>query len=136
MPGNIQTSTPTTVLPKGLCTGFTLVLDFPVAVNIYKSGEYQAALLVDNARRMWQLTRKLPSAGSDELAAFYLARGGAAQAFWFYDPFEAAGDAGSNWDSTGTVTNGRYCVRFDGGMGQQQARPGRQDSSFTLKEIA
>lgn len=112
-------------------------MDFDCLVNTYRSGEYQAALTVDNARRTWSLSRRLNPTDTAALQAFYLARGGAAESFWYYDPFESApGTAiGSNWDSTGTVTDGRYCVRFEGGFSRSQRRPGRPESTFVLKEI-
>lgn len=145
MPGSVHAVTVTAVLPQNLCSAFAMTMDFASLSSVYKSGEYQLAPLVEVERRSWKLQRRLgvikisPGVYQDlaaQLRDFYLARGGAAEPFWFYDPLEAAGQPGSNWDATGAATIGRYGVRFEGALTQAMAAPGRLTNDFLLREVA
>ncbi len=135
MPGYVSPANPVTVLPKALSTIFSSTLDFPNLQSIYKSGEYQALPLVQNERRSWKQQRRLAHTEADALMAFYRARGGAAEAFWFYDPLLAAGEVGTNWDATGAPAAGRFAVRFEGPMKQAMNAPGRLTHDFALREL-
>ena len=48
---------------------------------------------------------------ADVLRAFYLARDGPMEPFWYYDPWDASPKF--SYDPTGASATGRYTVRFD-----------------------
>lgn len=125
MPGNVAIASPTTTLPAHLARAYTRTHTFALNSSVYKSGEYQTALLVENSRTTWKLTQRLSASDADALTAFYLARGGAAQPFHFVEII--------NGVSGGTPKT----VRFEGGFTQTMNGPGsRSNSEFTLIEIA
>ena len=137
MPGNVPNAAPTTVLPSILCAAFARQVERIVAVNEYKSGERQVRSRVTLSRGRWTATIKRTSVQMAALRAFFLARKGKGQAFWFYDPFEvAAGQPpGSNWDASGTSTTGRYAVRFDSSLSRVLLIP-RSQVQIALIEIS
>lgn len=137
MPGNVPNAAPTTVLPAILCSAFARQVDRLVAVNEYKSGERQVRSRVTASRGRWTATIKRTSAQMSALLAFFDARKGKVQAFWFYDPFDVATNQlpGSNWDASGTSTTGRYAVRFDSSFSRVLMIP-RSQVQITLVEVA
>ena len=128
MPGNIGTSSPTTVLPASVASAYSLALSYSANVAEYVNGESQRTPISDSGRRSWEISRKLNAFQTIQLEAFYEARGGPAQAFFFYDPMETLGFL---TDSTGASLRGRYIVRFDSGL-SRTLQLGRSLSAFRL----
>lgn len=126
--GSVQTSAISVVLPAGLCTGLTEVLEVAVSGNEYHDGTLQRARRVDTSRRRWRFSRRLTG---DELAAlrtFWEDRKGAAEAFWFYHPKEGT------WDGTGAAVAGRYVVRF-GSEWSETVGMARSGAGLELVEV-
>ena len=89
-------------------------------------------MLATNSRKRWRLAKRLPAATLQALRNFYDARNGAAEEFYFYDPYETIPKF--SYDPTGQSTVGRYTVRFNGDW-QQSSTPGRSDVSIELIEL-
>jgi len=133
MPGNVQNAVPATVLPLSLCRSFVHERAYPLIENEYKNGESQRSVLATNSRKRWRLAKRLTAAALQTLRAFYDARNGSTEAFYFYDPFETSPKF--SYDPTGQATTGRYTVRFNGDW-QQASGPGRSDVQIELLELA
>jgi hypothetical protein len=147
MPGNLAAavvSPQSTVLPKSLCTQFVEVYSYPMLFQQYHDGTLERSLITDtlNAPRdmhIWHLARRLTPANVAILSTFFQTTvQGGLKPLYFYDPFSPAigQQIGSNWDSTGVSTQGRYTVFFRGkwslslGIGRSDV-PG-----LTLVEVA
>jgi hypothetical protein len=133
MPGSIQNASPSTVLPQTLCRAFVHSWEYPVIENEYRNGESQRAVLADGSRKSWRLAKRLTAARLAELRAFYQARKGAQEPFYFYDPWETLPKF--SWDPTGEAVAGRYTVRFEGDW-SQTVELGRSDVQVELIELA
>lgn len=121
MPGNLTQSAPSGVLPQSLCTAFVELRDYAQLQNAYHDGNIQRGQLAQTSRRTFQLSKRLSAAQLATLYNFWAAQNGGLTPFAFYNPFEpASGQAvGSNYDSTGNSTQGRYTVVFRGGTWSQ-----------------
>ncbi|MEX2264632.1 MAG: hypothetical protein WD696_21940 [Bryobacteraceae bacterium] len=133
MPGSIQNATPATVLPQSLSRAFARSQEYPVIENVYRNGESQRSVPVNNSRKRWRLAKRLLPLPLQALRDFYEARGGPTEPFYFYDPYETSPKFSS--DPTGVATTGRYTVRFDGEWNQASG-PGRSDANLELIELA
>ncbi|MBI2817960.1 MAG: hypothetical protein HYX72_13585 [Acidobacteria bacterium] len=133
MPGSVQNAIPTTVLPQSLSRAFAHAREYLVLENEYPNGESQRSLLAATSRKTWQLAKRLTPAQLASLRAFYDARNGPHEAFYFYDPWETSPKF--SYDPTGTTTQGRYTVRF-GGYWEQMVGMGRADAEITFFEVA
>src|SRR3974377_555210 len=133
MPGNVQNAAPATVLPQSLCRWFVHERAYPLIENEYKNGESQRSVLATNSRKRWRLAKRLTAAALQTLRAFYDARNGSTEPFYFYDPYETSPKF--SYDPTGQATTGRYTVRFNGDW-QQASGPGRPDAQIDLRELA
>lgn len=131
MPGNVSNAAPMTVLPQVLCAFFERASGWRVEENEYANGEWQAQSMVTAPRYSWRLAAILDAAASAALAAFYLARKGEAEPFYFYDPYFA----GFAHDPTGVATEGRFTVRFVGSLSQPLAL-GRAQINLELVQLA
>jgi hypothetical protein len=128
MPGNVATATASSVMPLVLCSSFQRSESWKSNANSYANGEHEAASLVTNSRRVWELTIPLASAALATLRDFYDGRKGEQLPFYFYDTHEGA------YDATGTLANGRYIVRFARPWSHARAI-GRMPASISLIEI-
>jgi hypothetical protein len=133
MPGNIQNAAPSTVLPPSLSRSFVHERAYPLIENEYKNGESQRSVLAANSRKRWRLSKRLTPAALQTLRNFYDARGGTAEPFCFYDPYET--NPKFSYDPAGRATTGRYTVRFNSDW-QQSSGPGRSDVQIELLELA
>jgi len=133
MPGSVANAAPATVLPVSLSRAFTHERSYPLVENEYKNGESQRSVLSTNSRKRWRLSKRLTPAALQTLRDFYDARNGAAEAFYFYDPYETNPKFSS--DPSGQTTTGRYTVRFNSGW-QQSCGPARSDAEIELLELA
>jgi phage-related protein len=133
MPSSVQNAAPSTVLPNSLCRAFARSHEYPVVESEYRNGESQRAVLASNSRKRWRLVKRLTPALLEQLRAFYEARKGPTEPFYFYDPYET--NPKFSYDPIGVATAGRYTVRFDSEW-NQTAGLGRSDVSIELVELA
>jgi len=128
MPGNVATATASIVMPLVLCSSFQRSETWKSNVNGYANGEHEAASLVTNSRRVWELTVPMAAAALVALRDFFDARNGQQLPFYFYDTHEGV------YDDTGTLANGRYLVRFASAWSHSR-QVGRQPASISLIEL-
>jgi hypothetical protein len=121
------------VLPASLSRAFVHAREYPVQVNEYLNGESQRGRLADTSRKRWRLAKMLTAAQLSVLRDFYDARNGPQDAFYFYDPYET--NPPFSHDPTGTATQGRYTVRFEGTWSQSSG-PARSECEIELVEVA
>ena len=133
MPGSVQNAAPVTVLPHSLCSAFGHAREYFVDENEYRNGESQRSRLTETSRKRWRLAKRLNPALLQQLRDFYDARKGPEEPFYFYDPWDTVPKF--SYDPTGTATQGRYTVRFEGTW-EQMAGMGRADVEITLVELA
>jgi phage-related protein len=105
----------------------------PVLGSKYPDGFSQRKALVANGGKRWRVSKCLTPARLATLRAFYEARKGAHEPFYFYDPYESNPKFSS--DPTGASPDGRYVVRFDGAFSQEIGM-GRATVDITLIQLA
>lgn len=110
MPGNVSSATASTVMPLSLSQLFEHSREFSARENEYPNGESQRRALTATSRKAWRLSKRLTPTEYDALLAFFVARKGPVQPFYFYDGTETVTDW--TWDATGASTTGRYTVVF------------------------
>jgi hypothetical protein len=133
MPGSVANAAPTAVLPSSLCRSFVHSREYPVQVNEYRNGESQRGRLADTSRKSWRIGKRLTPTELVTLRDFYDVRRGPQEPFYFYDPWETAPKF--SYDPTGTATDGRYTVRFEGAW-QQSSELSRIEVEIALVEVA
>lgn len=87
MPGSVQSAAPATVMPWSLCRAFVHSREYAVLGNDYRNGESQRDKLTATSRKRWHLAKRLKPADLATLRAFYEARNGPHEPFYFYDPY-------------------------------------------------
>lgn len=112
MPGNVPNASPTELMPFALAKLFRRQQVYAVLRNEYLDGEPQIGALTDTSRKAWELTVRVPRAEIAAFRAFYTARRGPLEPFYFYDLSETSPPF--TYDETGSSVSGRYTVRFDG----------------------
>ena len=133
MPGSVQNAVPAAVLPQSLCRAFVHTREYPVIDNEYRNGESQRSVVATTSRKRWRLAKRLNAAQLQALRAFYEARNGPAEPFYFYDPYETTPKF--SYDPTGQAVQGRYTVRFNTDWSQTTSL-GRSDVQVELIELA
>lgn len=131
MPGSVPNATPTTVMPHSLCSAYTQSRAYGMEALDYADGRRERRLLTTTSRRRWDLSKRLTAAQLATLRAFFEARGGAAETFYFYDIWDVRTAV---HDPTGAATLGRVTVRFDGAFSQSANWP-RSEANFALVEV-
>ncbi len=140
MPGNLQTTQPTLVLPDWLSTSFSESLSYPLLANAYHDFTIHRSLVVDTVNparvmRRWSLTRRMgvsllngvPTPDPlPALRAFWLSVDGGLLPFFFY-PRRA------DFDPTGFSETGRVVVTF-GGPWSHSLTPTMADVPIELVE--
>lgn len=136
LPSNVGNAAPATVLPRFLCSRFTLVREWASVENEYiGDGSRQTRSLPAGGtpapRRSWQLTAHIPPA---ELAALreFLAARRFLEAFYFYDGSVTS----PRWlhDPSGLTTTGRFTVVARGGWSQSM-EIARGSADVVLEEV-
>ncbi len=110
MPGNVSSATSSTVMPLSLSRLFEHSREYTVRENEYLNGESQRRAMTSTSRKYWRLSKRLTPTEYDALLAFFVARNGPVQPFYFYDGTETVTDW--SWDATGVSTTARYTVVF------------------------
>ena len=139
MPGNLAAAVATAVMPQNLCTAFAESRVYPVLSNTYHDGTPELGLITDGVNeaasiRTWKLAQKLSGPVAIAMRAFFEQQLGGLTPFYFYNPFEAAGAIGSNYDPTGETVEGRHTVVFRGNWTETIGLP-RTDVPLELAEI-
>jgi phage-related protein len=133
MPGSVQNATPAAVLPQSLSRAFVHAREHPVIDNEYRNGESQRSVEAVTSRKRWRLAKRFTPAQITALRAFYEARNGPADPFYFYDPYET--NPKFSYDPAGQAVQGRYTVRFNCEW-SQSVSPGRAEVEIELVEVA
>lgn len=141
--GNLSTASPVGVLPQMKFTQFAESRLFPMLTQAQHDSTIIRSLIVDGVNpavslKSWQMSARLTAAALATLKSFYEAHLGGLIPFYFYNLDEVSpGHAiGSNYDATGSSTQGRYAVRFGSDTWTETVGLGRTDVSFTLTEAA
>ena len=112
MPGNIQSATPSSVIPYALCTAFSESREFIQIQAQYHDGTTQRSQLAQTSRKAFRLARRLTAPLAVALKAFWDTQQGGIVPFLFYNLAEGT------YDPTGNSTQGRYTVVFRGNWSQ------------------
>lgn len=132
MPGSVQNADPVTVMPYTLCKAFEEARAFETLQSEYSDGSYQGSRRADTSRKSWHTRRRLTAGLMSSLRAFYLARHGSHEPFYYYNPRES----GFTYDPTGADPTGRYTVRFLQDTWEQVIELGRGEVDIEIIEIA
>lgn len=134
MPGSILAPQPTLVMPQSLCLQFSESREYVQLRNQYHDGTPQASQLAQTSRRTFKFSRRLTSSVLSQLWTFYQNVGGQLQPFLFYNPYEGS-PVGSNYDSTGVNTTGRYICAFRNSWTQSTGMLRTDASNFELIQL-
>src|SRR5690348_2951306 len=135
MPGQIDTPTPTLVMPHNLCVSFVESREYTQLRNDYHDGTPQAAQLSQTSRRTFKQARKLTSSQLATLSTFYRNLDGPLAPFLFYNPQEGS-PVGTNYDPTGVNPVGRYVCVFRNSWNQVTNMQRSETPDLELVELA
>jgi len=130
--GSVTNATPSTVFPDVPATSMTVSREYLTDQNVYASGEVQSNDRVTTSRKRWAGVWKATEAQADTLRAFFQARSGAKESFYFYDVYS---NKSAVHDPTGVALTGRYTVRFNSTWQEVCSVP-RRDITLELVELA
>jgi hypothetical protein len=133
MPGSVAAAAPALVLPFSLCKSYRQSRTWEVRVNEYPDGSSQRFSLVTTSRKRWVRSVRIAGGALLTMRAFYEARRGWLEPFYFYDLWETT--VKFTWDPSGVATTGRYTVRFASPW-EQTTDWCRSDVGMELVEIA
>jgi hypothetical protein len=133
MPESVLNAAPASVMPWSLCKAFSHSREYVVLENEYRNGESQRSRLTETSRKLWKPFKRLTPTLLAELRAFYEARLGNTEPFYFYDVWETYPKF--SYDPTGSSPVGRYIVHFEGRWNQMIGM-GRADVDISLVELA
>ena len=134
MPGNVPSASTAVVMPLSLSRLFGHSREYAVRDNEYLHGEAQRRAMTTTSRKAWQLSKRLTPAQYDTLLAFFVARSGPVNPFYFYDGTETT--PRWSWDATGVSTTGRYLVRFANERWSGEMNISRHNVEVQLLEVA
>lgn len=137
MPGNVGSAAPATVFPNLRWLSLSAVSEWATAVSEYSDGSSQRRSLPAGspakARMRFTGRARLGATAMAALRAFYTARLGKQQPFFYYYPWETSPQF--SHDPTGTETTGRFTVRFANDWTQQWGLA-RGEVEIELLELA
>jgi len=121
-----------------LARSFQHVREYPVLENEYKNGESQRSKLAATSRKRFVLSGRLAPTPLATLRAFYVARSGPHEPFYYYSPFETTpkfsyDPTNPTWAAANLAV--RYTVRFEGPW-EQSVGMARADVQIVLVELA
>jgi hypothetical protein len=135
MPASVAAASPAAVLPHFLAIAFERSQEWAAEENLYRDGSVQQRSLAETSRKRWVIHARLTATQLGALRAFYVARNGPQQEFYFYDPWETSPAlSAAGYDESGSVTAGRYVVRFEGGW-RESLQLGRGEAQVALVEV-
>jgi hypothetical protein len=128
MPGIVTQAVAAAVMPYALASEYSEGRTWPVVEQgPMPDGRYIRYPQAAANRQEWRIGRRLSSSDFAALKAFFLARKGSLQAFYFYP-------VAANYDATGASTTGRYLVRFTGSFSMTHTL-GRDTAAFALVQV-
>jgi hypothetical protein len=130
MPGNVQNSIPSGVMPYALCTAFTESREYAQLQAQYHDGTTERSQLVSSSRRMFRLSERLTATKAAALKAFWDGQQGGVVPFVFYNLIEGT------YDPTGNSTQGRYTVVFRCNWSQTTGLARTDVQNLELIEVA
>lgn len=146
MPANLSAavvSPASTVLPFSLCTAFSLLTSFPILAAMYHDGTIERSLIQDGVNparemRVWTIGKRITTAQLATLRTFWETVGGGLRPFYFYDPYEQASGqpVGSNYDATGSSSQGRVKCFFRGNWSERTGLGRHEVGQLVLVEVA
>ncbi len=153
MPQNLQSASPSGVFPQTLNTVFEEQVFYASRVQVYHDQTIERGLVTDGVNpasqfRSWALTKKLSSSQMSTLTSFIQAHYGyldptsqnntwyGPTPFYFYDPYAAAGQVGTNYDPTGVSTTGRLVCVFTMESWDVKTDLGRSQVKVEFKVVA
>ena len=138
MPGNLQSASPSGVMPASLSTAFTESREYAQLQNQYRDGTIQRSQLAQTSRRTFRLSKRLSASVLSALHSFWVSQKGGLTPFAFYNPFEVTSgqQIGSNYDPTGNSTQGRVTVVFRGPWAQATDLARSNVQGLELVEVA
>jgi hypothetical protein len=146
MPYNLTPAAvaPGAVLPQSLSTSFVETNVYPLLAISYNDGTFERSLIVDGVNqprslRTWALAKRLTTAQHTALLNFWqTTTEGGLNPFYFYDPFGVVLPAkiGSNFDASGSNTQGRVTCFFRGDWAQRTELGRHVIPNLTLIEVA
>jgi hypothetical protein len=131
MPGSVSNAAPASVMPDSLCSAFSRSHQYGLSANDYPDGSNQRRIRTATSRKRWTLGKRLTAAEFSMLIAFYRARRGPTEPFYFYDLVD---DPTAVYDPTGVSTTSRYTVRFACAWNESWRIP-RGDIALELIEV-
>jgi hypothetical protein len=138
MPGNLQSASPSGVMPASLSTAFTESREYAQLQNQYRDGTIQRSQLAQTSRRTFRLSKRLSASLLTALYNFWISQNGGSTPFAFYNPFDVAAgqQIGSNYDPTGNNTQGRVTAVFRGNWAQATDIARTNVQTLELLEVA
>ena len=138
MPGNLQPAAPDGVMPASLSTAFTEVREYAQLQNQYHDGTIHRSQLAQTSRRTFRQNKRLSASAVAALYNFLASHNGGLTPFAFYNPFDVAAgqQIGSNYDPTGSSTQGRVTVVFRGDWAQSTDLCRSNVQGLELVEVA
>ena len=130
MPGNIQNSVPTGVMPYSLCTAFSEAREYAQLQAGYHDGTVERSQLASSSRRTFTLSKRLTATAAAALKTFWDGQGGGLIPFLFYNLIEGP------YDPTGAATQGRYTVVFRSNWSQTTGLLRTEMPQIELVEVA
>lgn len=130
MPGNIQNSAPSGVMPYALCTAFSESRECVQLQAQYHDGTTERFQLTQTSRKAFKLGQRLTAARAIALKTFWDGQQGGVVPFLFYNLAEGA------YDATGNSTQGRYTVVFRGNWSQSTGMLRTDVPQIELVEVA
>lgn len=134
MPGNVASASTSVVMPLSLSRAFGHERAYAVRDNEYPNGESQRRAVTTTSRKTWSLVKRLTPTEYDALHAFFQARRGSVEPFYFYDGTETT--PRWSWDASGVATVGRYLVRFENNRWFAELTVPRHTVEIRLVEVA
>jgi hypothetical protein len=138
MPANILAAVPNGVMPFTLCTAFTESREYAQLQNQYRDGTIQRGQLAQTSRRTFRPNMRLDATLLSTLYTFLTSQNFGMTPFLFYNPFDvlAGQQIGSNYDATGSNTQGRVIVVCRGNWAQTTDLARTNVRGLQLVEVA
>ena len=115
MPGNVSAAAPATVLPVTISCAFSESREFPIVESgPYADGRSQRRNDAAYSRKVWVVSRRLTASEWTTLLAFWDARKGPQEPFYYYPD-------SADHDPTGASETGRATVRFADSLSRTMA---------------
>jgi hypothetical protein len=140
--GNLNTASPSSVLPKMNFTSFTEGRIYPALQNNLNDGTILQSLIQDGVNtpesvKTWNCSVRLTADQVTALQNFFVSVNGPQIPFYFYNPWEQQPGTrvGTNYDASGDSEQGRHTVRFTNPTLVTATTLPRTNITFGLMEV-